>query len=194
MANIIILEGLSRTGKSTISKYFSEKYGYRNISFKNKMPDYVENLPDFYHGIHVLFNQIYKEFPNETFILDRSFLSELVYSKFFNRKTYQSGSDVVSNLLLDNNFLLIYLSNNFKSYNERIPKDKIVFTEAEFNRQKDSFSWYFEHFKNNDQSNKWNSRFLRLCTVVHSIDKCIQVIEEKLIEKNIIKKQQIKQK
>lgn len=187
MANIIILEGLSRTGKSSITKYFAEKYDYRNISFKNKMPEYVENLPDFYHGIHTLFNQIYREFPNETFILDRSFLSELVYSKFFNRKTYQKQSDVVSNLLFDNNFLLVYLSSNFINYKERIPKDKIVFSEKEFLQQKDYFSWYFEHFKNHDQSNTWKNKFLRLCTTEKSIEHCIREIENKLIEQNIIK-------
>ena len=44
MANLIILEGLSRTGKSTITKTLSEKYGFKNISIKEKMPDYIENL------------------------------------------------------------------------------------------------------------------------------------------------------
>ena len=71
MANLIILEGLSRTGKSTITKVLSEKYGFRNISIKEKMPDYVTNLQDFYHGIHIFSNLIYREFPEETFILDR---------------------------------------------------------------------------------------------------------------------------
>ena len=32
MANLIILEGLSRTGKSTITKTLSEKYGFKNIN------------------------------------------------------------------------------------------------------------------------------------------------------------------
>tara|TARA_R110001606_G_scaffold340064_1_gene488205 strand:- start:165 stop:731 length:567 start_codon:yes stop_codon:yes gene_type:complete len=187
MANIIILEGLSRTGKSSITKYFAEKYDYRNISFKNKMPEYVEHLPDFYHGIHTLFNQIYREFPNETFILDRSFLSELVYSKFFNRKTYQKQSDVVTNLLFDNNFLLVYLSNNFTNYKERIPKDKVIFSEKDFLEQKDSFSWYFEHFKNHSHCDTWKNKFLRVDTTVKSIEQSIQEIEAKLIEQNIIK-------
>ena len=101
MANIIILEGLSRTGKSSIAAELSEKLGFKSISIKNKMPEYITNLAEFYHGIHVMTNEMYKAFPEETFILDRSFLSEIVYSKFFNRESLACKDDLIANILMD---------------------------------------------------------------------------------------------
>jgi thymidylate kinase len=187
MANLIILEGLSRTGKSTITKELSKKYGFRNISIKEKMPDYVTNLQDFYHGIHIFSNLIYREFPNESFILDRSFLSELVYSKFFNRPTHQTKCDSVADLLFDNNFVLINFSNSYEKYLERQPKDKIIYTQEDFIKQKDLFDWHFNQYQNHNDSQTWKSRFVELDTTKMPIDICIKSIEALLKEKNIIK-------
>jgi thymidylate kinase len=180
MANLIILEGLSRTGKSTISKHLSEKFGYRNISVKEKMPDYIEHLPDFYHGIHVSSNVFYQAFKEETFVLDRSFLSELVYSRSFNRHSYICNGDIINDLLFDNNFILIYFSNRYKTYIERSPKDKIVYTEDEFHKQKDLFEWYFDSHKKHFTSEEWQNRFLRISSVDNSIEESITQIEEKI--------------
>jgi len=187
MANLIILEGLSRTGKSTITKLLSEKYGFKNISIKEKMPDYVTNLQDFYHGIHIFSNLIYREFTNETFILDRSFLSELVYSKFFNRPTHQAKCDSVADLLFDNNFILVNLSNTYDKYIERQPKDKIIYTREDFIKQKDLFDWNFNKYQNHDDSQNWKSRFVELDSSIKSIDECVIEIEKLLKHKNIIK-------
>lgn len=187
MANLIILEGLSRTGKSTITKVLSEKYGFKNISIKEKMPDYITNLHDFYHGIHVFSNLIYREFPNETFILDRSFLSELVYSKFFNRPTHQMKCDSVSDLLFDNNFVIINISNTYDKYLERNPKDKIIYTQEDFIKQKDLFCWHFNKYQNHNDSPTWKSRFVELDSSIRSIEQCIESIETLLKENHIIK-------
>jgi thymidylate kinase len=187
MANLIILEGLSRTGKSTITKVLSEKYGFRNISIKEKMPDYVTNLQDFYHGIHIFSNLIYREFPEETFILDRSFLSELVYSKFFNRPTHQTKSDSVADLLFDNNFVLINVTNTYDKYLERQPKDKIIYSQEDFIKQKDLFCWHFNQYQHHNDSQSWKSRFIELDSSTRSIEQCIESIEQLLKDKNIIK-------
>jgi thymidylate kinase len=180
MANIIILEGLSRTGKTTICNKLSEKYGYHNISIKDKMPDYVESLPDFYHGMHVITNEFFKTFKDDTFILDRSFLSEMVYSRFFNRKSYITQGEVINNLLFDNNFILVYFSNRYQNYLERSPKDKRVYTETEFNTQKDLFEWYFDTNQKHFDSIEWQNRFLRISSVENTVESCIKQIEEKI--------------
>jgi thymidylate kinase len=180
MANLIIIEGLSRTGKSTIVNSLSSRHGYRSISIKEKMPDYVEHLPDFYHGMHVYSNEMFKAFPEETFILDRSFLSELVYSRFFDRPSYITQGSVINDLLFDNNFVLVYLSNRYRSYMERSPKDKIVYTEEQFCRQKDLFEWFFDQHQKHFNNTKWNNRFLRLSSVDSTIDECIEQIEHKI--------------
>jgi thymidylate kinase len=180
MANIIILEGLSRTGKSTISKRLETEQGFRSISIKNKMPEFVENLHEFYHGMHVLANEVYRTFPEETFVLDRSFLSELVYSKFFKRKTLATVDDSIANLLFDNNFILVYLSNSYERYIERIPKDRITYSEQDFVKQKDLFDWYFDKYKKQDDAECWQTRFVEIDTTTTSIDESINIITESI--------------
>lgn len=187
MANLIILEGLSRTGKSTITKKLSERYGFNNISLKEKMPECVESLPDFYHGIHVISNEFFKSFNDKTFILDRSFISELVYSRFFDRKTHIKEDTVVGDLLLDNNFVMFNLQTVHKNYIDRTPKDRRIYSFTEFNKQKDSFYWYFEHYKNINDQGSWKSRFIEIDTDENSINETIDIIETHLIQHNIIK-------
>lgn len=189
MANIIILEGLSRTGKSSIAAELSEKLGFKSISIKNKMPEYITNLAEFYHGIHVMTNEMYKAFPEETFILDRSFLSEIVYSKFFNRESLACKDDLIANILMDHNFVLVYLSNNYERYIQRGPKDRIVFTEREFQDQKDSFDWYFNKYENDKDSESWHKKFIEIDTTETSIEESIQIITKHLEENQIIKKE-----
>lgn len=180
MANIIILEGLSRSGKSTISKELSEKYGFKNISIKNKMPDYVEHLPDFYHGMHLISNEFFKEFKDDTFVLDRSFLSELVYSRFFERTSYINNGSIINDLLFDNNFIFVYLTNIHKKYIERSPKDSIVYTEDQFSRQKDLFEWYFDIYKNHSDIREWKNRFIQINSAEYTINQSIELIEDRI--------------
>lgn len=187
MANLIILEGLSRTGKSSIAELLSKKYGFRRMSVKDKMPECIENLHEFYHGIHVMANMMYSAFPEETFILDRSFLSELVYSKFFNRKSLITEDDSLTDLLLDNNFAIIYLSNTYEKYVERKPKDRIIYSPNDFIMQKDSFDWYYDYYKTHSDSGKWKNRFIEIDTSIKSIDQSIVEIEKLLIKTSIIK-------
>ena len=191
MAHLIILEGLSRTGKSTISEDLQKRFGFRSISIKNKMPEFIQNYHEFYHGIHVLANEMFKAFPDETFILDRSFLSELVYSKFFNRETLATQDDTITNLLLDNNFVLVYFSNCYGRYIERGPKDRIIYTEQDFQKQKDLFDWYFNKYQNDCDSETWNQKFIEINTVENSIERSKEFIIEHLVKNQIIKKETV---
>lgn len=189
MANLIILEGVSRTGKSSLTKIFSDKFGYRNISVKDKKPECIENLPDFYQGMHMIANEFFSAFPEETFILDRSFISELVYSKCFNRKTYINEGEVIADLLHDNNFVIVNLSTIHTEYLKRVPKDKRIYSLYEFNVQKDTFYWFFEHFKCYYSGKKWQNRFLELDTNSFTIEQCAERIEFLLNKNSILKKQ-----
>ena len=70
MANLIILEGLSRTGKSTITKVLSEKYGFKNhVRFSGLTPDKIvppveNNWYGFGCGMsHVSILETYKDIP-----------------------------------------------------------------------------------------------------------------------------------
>ena len=189
MANLIILEGVSRTGKSTITKILSDKFGFRHISIKNKSPEFISNFPDFYHGMHVMLNEFIKTFPEETFILDRSFLSELVYSRAFNRKTHVTEDDFIFNMLTENNFLLVNLVTTHSEYLNRIPKDRKIYTFNEFDTQKELFRFYFNHYlasTNFPNSKQKNSQFLEIDTNKNTIDEVVQKIEKSLVKINIL--------
>jgi thymidylate kinase len=186
MANLIILEGLSRTGKSSICKILSDQYKALNISHVDKMPKYVKNLPDFYHGMHLTFAHLIKQFPNETFILDRSFISELVYSKFFKRGTYEAEGNLIEDLLFNNNFVIVYFSNTYTNYLNRNPKDSIIYTERDFIQQKDLFDWYFSKYKELKSSDEWQNRFIEIDTTTNNIVECIEKIEKTLVENSLL--------
>lgn len=187
MANIIILEGVSRTGKSSIAKSLSEQFGFRCISIKNKNPEYIQSLPDFYQGMQVYANEMFRAFPEETFILDRSFISELVYAKAFERESYITEGRIIADLLHDNNFVIVNLTSTHETYLTRIPKDKKVYTYTEYSKQKDFFYWFYEHYKNYYVGKDWNKKFLELDTNYHNIEQC-QTHIIKLLENNSILK------
>lgn len=183
MAKLIILEGLSRTGKTSISEYF-EHTGFKNISVKNKMPDYVENLPDFYHGMHIITNLFLKESNEMNIVLDRSFLSEMVYSRFFGRSTYIYEGDVVNDLLENNDFTFVYLTNDHDTYLKRTPKDKIIYSEKDYEIQRRYFDENFNilraRYLNMPKQDEWNNRFVKIDTTQNSIEKCIHIINNKI--------------
>lgn len=187
MANLIILEGVSRTGKTSIAERLKDKFPIKSISLQNKKPDYINDYADFYHGMHLISNCFYSEFKNETFILDRSFMSELVYSRAFNRKTHIDREFFIYDLLNKNNFILINLSTTHKKYIERNPKEGIQYTEEEFNQHKDLFYWYYDYYKNKSRLLNWTSRFRCIDSNEFSIDECVKIIS-KLIEEKIYKK------
>ena len=70
---------------------------------------------------------------------------------------------------------------------DRTPKDRRIYSFDEFNKQKDSFYWYFEHYKNINDQDSWKHRFVEIDTNVNSIDQTIEIIEHHLRNLKIIK-------
>lgn len=130
MAKLIILEGLSRTGKTTISNLLKDEGLGRIVSIKDKRPENCD-MNSFYKGVATISNEFYKAFPEETFILDRSFLSEIVYSKIFNRES-SATQDYITDLIENNEVKLFYLYNSHEDYIKRSPKDRYVYTKEEY--------------------------------------------------------------
>jgi thymidylate kinase len=137
--------------------------------------------------MQVYANEMFKAFPNETFILDRSFISELVYAKAFKRESYITEGRIIADLLHDNNFVIVNLTSTHETYLTRIPKDKKVYTYTEYSNQKDFFYWFYEHYKNYYVGKDWNSKFLELDTNQQTIEQC-QTHIIKLLENNSILK------
>ena len=179
MADIIILDGLSRTGKSTIANRM-ESFGYKSISIKSKMPDYINNYADFYNGMHLMTNAFLEASPNDKFILDRSFLSAIVYAQFFNRPTHVDNGSIISDLLSKNKFVLIYLTTSHQSYLDRSPKDRIVYNKKEFDIQRNIFDNEFDMIKNKIEDVQWKSNFIKINTEEQSIADCLHIIKKQI--------------
>ena len=137
MAKLIILEGLSRTGKTTISNRLKDDGFGRIISLVDKRPIDTD-IQSFYKGVASISNEFYKAFSDETFVLDRSFLSELVYCEFFEREP-SATEEYVKDLLENNEVILFYLYNEYSDYQKRSPKDRHIFTEEAYEKLRKSF-------------------------------------------------------
>ena len=130
MAKLIILEGLSRTGKTTIANDLKD-HGYgRIVSIKNKMPE-CEDLTSFYKGCFYSYDAFFDAFPDETFILDRSFLSEMVYPKFYDRDPSISANYILD-FITKHDIHLFMFSNVHKDYIDRGPKDSYTYTPDDY--------------------------------------------------------------
>ena len=130
MAKLIILEGLSRTGKTTIANDLKD-HGYgRIVSIKNKMPE-CEDFTSFYKGCFFAYDAFFDAFPDETFILDRSFLSEMVYPKFYDR-VQSITANYIMDFITKHDIHLFMLGNLHKDYMDRGPKDSYVYSSDDY--------------------------------------------------------------
>lgn len=94
----IILEGVDAVGKSTVANDIAKKYNYQIVHSGAKEKNDLEYYKD------LLLN-------NNNLILDRAFISEIVFSNLYNRKSKLTFSDIMSlsNIVKENNDILIIM-------------------------------------------------------------------------------------
>lgn len=174
MAKIIIIDGLSRTGKTSICNKLEESDNGRIISLKLKMPIGLD-IYSFYKGVGLISMEFYKAFPNEIFILDRSFLSELVFSNFFKRRPSITESEI-NQLCKENEVQLYLMLNTFEDYLKRSPKDSYIYNQNEYNLLRTEFisceTKYNKQLKNSIIIDTSNQEF--------TIQKSYELIKSKL--------------
>lgn len=100
-SQLIIVEGIDGVGKSTLVKKF-EKFGYKSLHFPHK--ENVEDLAKYYLDI-IEANK------GKKIILDRSFVSEVVYGNVIRGKSRISKEDLnyIVNSIKDLNPLFLFL-------------------------------------------------------------------------------------
>jgi len=179
MAKLIILEGLSRTGKTSIAKDLCDNNFGRIISLKEKMPDHCD-LASFYKGTFFSYDAFFNAFPDETFILDRSFMSEMVYSKFFGRIPAINNKYIVD-FFIDHDIKLFYLWNEHLDYMKRGPKDRIVYDAKDYARLKTLFERAF--LTCSELNHAQNAHFQTINTSEYNIEQSINLIKEQIWKK-----------
>ena len=165
MAKLLIIEGLERSGKSTQVQILRQLPNVKGISLKNKEPfDIVKNMGDYHYGMHVIMLEVYKEFPDCTFVLDRSFISEFVYSEWYNRKV-TIHDNAIEQMFKENDVYLFYFHCCHDKYIERKPKNKNLLSEKDFNKQRDLFNKYYNKYS-------YLGNFHQIKTNIHDIEYC----------------------
>jgi len=130
MAKLIILEGLSRTGKTSISNALKDEGYGRIVSVKDKMPQ-CKDLTSFYKGCFYAYDAFLESFDDETFVLDRSFLSEMVYPSFYKRSASIDLKYIID-FVKRNEIHLFLLTNTHEDYMKRKPKDSYVYSSEDY--------------------------------------------------------------
>ncbi|UGO46148.1 thymidylate kinase [Bacillus phage vB_BanS_Chewbecca] len=181
MPRIIILEGTRGTGKSTLARELRQKLPETTlINFTGFHKDGEEGLSkveDYYSAWIGAFFKLLKH--DSTYVFDRCFFSEKVYSKLYKDYNFTGSYDVLCDKLTDLADMgvkidIIYLTVESKfDLKERLNRDKVPFAsvkesveeslkqQEEYNKVIDSFYYNYASYTENikihkvDTTGKW---------------------------------------
>jgi thymidylate kinase len=168
MARIIILDGPSRTGKSTITDYLCNTFGWKHVQIEERRPKGYD-LRSFYKGIWDATVSVLNQFNDETFVMDRFIFTELAYAKVLNREPCITRDDVLG-VLINHEVKVFYLTNTYDEYRQRSPKEGYT------RKQHDDLLKAFE-----DLFFEFNVEPIRIATSGVGIDQIRERIEDELV-------------
>jgi thymidylate kinase len=153
MAKIIVFEGIERCSKSTMIDMLDGQYG-KKMDPGKKQPEHIkfEDLGVLYEGMHQFAEKFFK-LVDDTFLIDRFFASEFVYSDHFDRRTCMT-IDYVKELCDNNEVHMFYMENTHRDYINRGPKNKIKLSDIDWLNMQNLFENYIRLFE--DQVPKLN--------------------------------------
>ena len=153
---IVVVEGLERTGKTTLCKEFEER-GFVYFKDFNRINKHIclgmesrldttltflQNLSQ--NGVNV--------------VVDRLHLSEYAYGKIF-RKGYSMNVDYIDNAISKLNSVLIYCKDNdFEEYKNRM---LLKYTPEQVRKLSEEFEYYFDK---SEIKNKFVYEFTECCS------------------------------
>jgi thymidylate kinase len=142
MAKLIIFEGIERCGKGSMIDILHGKHDIKKLEPKPKQPVTIpfEHLGILYEGVHQFAAQLYK-IVDDTFLIDRYFLSEFVYAKQFKRGSYMT-MEYIKDLCDNNEVTVFYLQNTYEDYVERGPKNLKILSKDDYNYMISLFDEY----------------------------------------------------
>jgi thymidylate kinase len=100
---IIMIEGTDGSGKTTVCNLLSEKLNIPILKMPRMKKYFDKNITE---EMSELFNRTIVQFNNFSFILDRGYVSSLVYSKIYNREFDLNYIDVIEEQLKPQIFVL----------------------------------------------------------------------------------------
>jgi thymidylate kinase len=176
MAKLIIFEGIERCGKGSMIDILHGKHGIKKLEPKPKQPVTIpfEHLGILYEGVHQFAAQFYK-IVDDTFLVDRYFLSEFVYAKQFKRNSYMT-MEYIKDLCDNNEVIVFYLQNTYEDYVERGPKNLKILSEDDYNYMIELFGQYIDLINDNIG----NITFHEINTHKRSVQEVYNIVKEKI--------------
>lgn len=160
MKDVLLFDGMPRTGKTTITAMLAEKLRKQGhdvflYSIRDKMPDYAkEHLGHFYAGCIEAFYGFADNIPeNSIIICDRSPLTELVYgplrAKTIGKEAGIYPMDLLAERIRQLNPRIFIMDNTYKDYIDRgaADKDKFVYSTEAFESLRTAFYGILDKFK-----------------------------------------------
>jgi thymidylate kinase len=174
---IIILEGHEKSGKTTLAKLLCKNLtaisGYPAIYFKSEHCniEHSDNREKTYHEVHTLL-QFERLNHDKYFIIDRSIMTEYVYSLSYNRNIDVESLKVLAKEFNDENTLLIKLECKDK---EELKKRFVEEKDVSFEKNEEIIKLYnkankilkFENYLELDSS---KNRYFSLLEIINYLN------------------------
>lgn len=132
MAKLLILDGHSRTGKSTAAHEVCKlNKDARLVALQDKMPMQISNYFEYYTGcIHSAQAFLKSSHKYDIYVMDRSILSEFIFAPTFNRPTIVTEEYVVD-FAYEHEIVFI---GAFAAYNyyRQTNKDSFIYTQEQW--------------------------------------------------------------
>lgn len=153
---IVVVEGLERTGKTTLCKEF-EKRGFVYFKDFNRINKHICLGMESRLDTTLTFLQNLSE-NGVNVVVDRLHLSEYAYGKIF-RKGYSANVDYIDNAISKLNSVLIYCKDSdFEEYEERM---LLKYTPEQVKKLSEEFEYYFDK---SEIKNKFVYEFTECCS------------------------------
>ena len=153
---IVVVEGLERTGKTTLCKEFEER-GFVYFKDFNRINKHLCSGMESRLDTTLTFLQNLSE-NGVNVVVDRLHLSEYAYGKIF-RKGYSANVDYIDNAISKLNSVLIYCKDNdFEEYKNRM---LLKYTPEQVKKLSEEFEYYFDK---SEIKNKFVYEFTECCS------------------------------
>ena len=153
---IVVVEGLERTGKTTLCKEF-EKRGFVYLTDFNRINKHLCSGMESRLDTTLTFLQNLSE-NGVNVVVDRLHLSEYAYGKIF-RKGYSANVDYIDNAISKLNSVLIYCKDSdFEEYKNRMI---LKYTHEQVRKLSNKFEYYFDK---SEIKNKFVYEFTECCS------------------------------
>lgn len=131
----ILIEGADHSGKTTLAKHLADVFKIKYFHFSKETGVYRGSF-DYFNGYFYDIEQN----PYSSFVFDRQFVSEIVYAKVLNRKTFINDTlrDVIVNKFNRYGYIFILVDSDNEwdeSREQYIDKDLNDKVKKEFNKQ-----------------------------------------------------------